>query len=115
MSAQVVETIFDREVALSNVDGDAALLKEIATLFLGEYPTDLQALRDAVARGDAELAERKAHALKGSVSNFGSRAARKAASEIEDLGRARKLAEAAPALDQLETALAALRRALESL
>jgi HPt (histidine-containing phosphotransfer) domain-containing protein len=115
MSAQVVETIFDREVALSNVDGDAALLKEIATLFLGEYPRELQALRDAVACGDAELAARTAHGLKGSVSNFGARAARKAASEIEDLGRAHMLAEAAPALDQLETALAALRRELESL
>src|SRR5947209_18520762 len=96
MSAQVAGAIFDRDVALSNVDGDAGLLKEIAALFVGEYPTALQMLRDAVARGDAELAEPTAHTLQVSVSNFEPRAARKAAREIEHLGLAHILAEIAP-------------------
>jgi len=36
MSAQLAGTVFDREWALQNVDGDAGLLKEIADLFLGD-------------------------------------------------------------------------------
>src|SRR5262249_1948141 len=60
----------DRALALSRVGGDAELLKEIAMLFLEEYPRVLDELRNAIARGDARSVERTAHGLKGSVSNF---------------------------------------------
>ena len=115
MRAELRGTVFDRDLALSHVDGDSGLLKEIAGLFLGEYPNSLRELRGAIARGDAELAERTAHTLKGSVSNFGARAAQEAAREIEDLGREHKLTETAPAMQHLELALAALRSELERL
>src|SRR6266446_3040898 len=115
MSAQLAGTVFDRESALQNVDGDAGLLKEIANLFLGEYPKDLRTLRDAADRGDAELVERTAHGLKGSVSNFGARLAVETAKEVETLGRERRLSGIAPVLDHLEQALAALRHELEGL
>ena len=42
-----VET-FDKAVALSRVGGDIELLKEIAVLFLEDYPRSLTDLRDAV-------------------------------------------------------------------
>ena len=115
MSAQPGGAVFDREVALARVDGDADLLKEIAVLFLEEYPGSLKELRDAIACGDVQQAERTAHALKGSVSNFGSLAALEVAREIEDLGRSGKLAEMTPLLDHLELALGALRLELERL
>ncbi len=105
----------DRTVALSRVGGDAELLKEIAQLFIAEYPCVLDQLRDAMARGDAKLVERTAHGLKGSVANFGAPAAVEAARMIEAFGRAQQLQEAAQVIRSLELALAALRPELESL
>lgn len=105
----------DRTLALSRVGGDAELLKEIAQLFLEDYPRVLDELHDAVARGDAKAIERTAHGLKGSVSNFGAPAAVEAARAIESMGRNQQLAEIAPAVGMLALALAALRPELEAL
>lgn len=108
-------TLIDREEALSRVGGDAELLKEIANLFLDDYPKLMAALSEAVARGDAQSVERTAHNLKGSVSNFGANNTVEAAFAIESMGRARDLGGVARELQSLERALAALRPELESL
>jgi HPt (histidine-containing phosphotransfer) domain-containing protein len=107
--------MFDKATALSRVGGDAELLKEIAELFLDDYPNSLNELRLAVACGDAKRVERSAHGIKGSVSNFGARPAVDAALHLETMGRAQKLVEVEQALRTLELALAALRPELESL
>jgi two-component system sensor histidine kinase/response regulator len=105
----------DRELALARVGGDTDLLKEIAKLFLEEYPKMLVELRDAAAKGDAQALERIAHGLKGSVANFGARAAVDAALKLEDMGHARKLVEVSQSLHALDQALATLRPELEAL
>jgi HPt (histidine-containing phosphotransfer) domain-containing protein len=105
----------DRMLALARVGGDAELLKEIAQLFLDDYPHLLDELHTALACGDARGVERTAHGLKGSVSNFGAPAAVEAARTIEALGRAQQLQEVSQVLRTLELALAALRPELESL
>jgi HPt (histidine-containing phosphotransfer) domain-containing protein len=105
----------DRELALARVGGDLDLLKEIASLFVEDYPKVLIELHNAVACGDARAVERTAHGLKGSVSTFGARAAMEAARTLENLGRAQQLADLHPVLDTLEHALANLRPELESL
>jgi two-component system, sensor histidine kinase and response regulator len=109
------EALFDKAVALSRVGGDVELLKEIAILFLDDYPKSLRELREAVEAGDAKRVERTAHGLKGSVSNFGARPAVEAALQLETMGRAQELVEAEQVLHSLEMALAALRPELESL
>ena len=109
------EAGFDKGVALSRVGGDVELLKEIAILFLDDYPKSLCELRKAVETGDARGVERTAHGLKGSVSNFGARPAVDAAFQLEVMGRAQKLVEVEHVLGTLELALAALRPELESL
>ena len=109
------EIAVDRELALSRVGGDTELLHEIAQLFLEDYPRVVAQLRGAIKSGDSRNLERIAHGLKGSVSNFGARAAVEAARAIEFLGREQKIAEAAKAIPVLETTLAALRPELESL
>ena len=114
MSA-IGSTALDRSLALSRVGGDAELLKEIAQLFIAEYPRVLNELHEAMARGDARLVERTAHGLKGSVANFGAPAAVEAARMIEAMGRAQQLAEVSQVVRTLELALAALRPELESL
>jgi HPt (histidine-containing phosphotransfer) domain-containing protein len=112
---QVTAEVFDKEVALSRVGGDAELLKEIAVLFLEDYPRSLADLHEAVNAGDAKRVERAAHGLKGAVSNFGAISAVEAALKLETLGRAREMADVAQVLQSLEQALAALRPELEAL
>ncbi|HTS78823.1 MAG TPA: Hpt domain-containing protein [Bryobacteraceae bacterium] len=105
----------DREVALARVGGDAELLREVAALFLADYPRVLEDLRDAIARSDAQALERTAHGLKGSVSTFGAQQAMEAARTLESLGRAHQFDEVRQVLTTLELALAALRPELEGL
>jgi HPt (histidine-containing phosphotransfer) domain-containing protein len=115
VEADMSEAIFDKEVALSRVGGDTELLKEIAELFLDDYPKSLLELRQAIAAGDPKRVERSAHGLKGSVSNFGARPAVDAALQLETMGRTQKLVEEQQVLHSLELALAALRTELELL
>jgi HPt (histidine-containing phosphotransfer) domain-containing protein len=115
VEAEPTEIVFDKEVALSRVGGDVELLKEIAILFLDDYPKSLTELREAVQAGDARRVERSAHGLKGSVSNFGAAPAVNAALQLETMGRAQTLVEVEQVLRTLELALAALRPELESL
>ena len=113
--ADTSDAVFDRAVALSRVGGDVELLKEIAILFLDDYPKSLTELREAVHTRDAKRLERSAHGLKGSVSNFGAAPAVDAAMQLETMGRAQKLVEVEQVLRTLELALAALHSELESL
>src|SRR5580692_1906900 len=115
MEAEPSEALFDKAVALSRVGGDVELLKEIAVLFLDDYPKSLDELREAVKSRDAKRVERTAHGLKGSVSNFGAGPAVDAALQLETMGRAQKLVEEQQVLHSLELALAALRTELELL
>jgi two-component system sensor histidine kinase/response regulator len=108
-------TVIDHQVALSRVGGDVQLLKEIAQLFIEDYPKAMEEIRQAAHRGDAKFLERTAHGLKGSVANFGAPAAVEAARTLEAMGRAEQLAEVQQVIQSLELALAALRPELESL
>ena len=115
MNGQLQVQDLDRNAALSRVGGDLDLLKEIAALFLEEYPRELDDIHKGLAAGDAPAIERAAHGLKGSVANFGARAAVDSAFQLEQLGRAGKLDQVAPALAALERALTCLHAELSSL
>ncbi len=115
MNIEVNEHVLDRDLALARVGGDAELLKELAILFLEEYPRLLAELHAASGRGDAKAVERTAHGLKGSVANFGAQVATDAARLVEQLGREQKMAEVGKALNTLELALAAVRIELSSI
>ena len=105
----------DRVTALERIGGDAALLAEIAHLFLQEYPDLLSQIRLAQATGNAQQLERAAHSLKGSVANFGADGAVQAALAVEKLGRAGDVAAASEAIARLESELSRLRPELEEL
>ena len=55
MSRQLDEQVMDRAAALARVGGDLELLKEIAVLFLDEYPRALDDIHKALAARDAKL------------------------------------------------------------
>lgn len=115
MNAQAPENALDRQLALSRVGGDQQLLGEIAALFIEDCPRALAQIQEAVARGDAAKLENAAHALKGSVANFGAREAVEAALHLEQMGRANEMSEAEGMLRKLENALSAVCAELATL
>ena len=115
MNGQLQEQVLERATALARVGGDLDLLKEIAALFLEEYPRELDEIRKAVATSNSHMLERSAHGLKGSVANFGARAAVDAAFQLEQFGKAGKLDQASVVLADLERALAQLHVELSAI
>ncbi len=107
--------VLDVEYALNRAGGDRVLLRELAFLFLGEYPKQLMTLAAAVASGDTDEVSRSAHTLKGSVVNFGAVEAVHALASLEQAGRNRNRAECPAALAELERVLAQLRVELAAL
>jgi len=107
--------VLDRSAALDRVGGDEELLREIASLFLSEYPSLMQEVRDAVQKRDPSALERSAHSLKGSVANFEAHDAVRASFRLESMGRTKNLDGVVAALVDLEAAFQALEPALVNL
>ena len=84
--------VFNRNLALDRVGGDEDLLREVAQLFLQEYPSLLCQLEDAVAHNDASRVMEMAHTMKGSLATLGAEAGTQIALQLETMGRHRTLA-----------------------
>jgi two-component system sensor histidine kinase/response regulator len=115
MSDTVRTSVLDRPLALSRVGGDTELLREIAVMFVDDCPRALAELRGALADSDAPKLENGAHALKGSVANFGAQRAVDMAFRLEQMGRSGQLGEAPETLRALEGALSAVCAELAAL
>jgi HPt (histidine-containing phosphotransfer) domain-containing protein len=93
---------------------DLALFRELIGIFLGDAPARIAEVLDGCARGDFDLVERAAHALKGSAGNLGAIQVQALADQLQGAGRAADLAEVrstAPALEQAFAEAAAELRA----
>ena len=101
--------------ALARLEGDNELLAEMAALFVVECPRMLSAIHEAIARQDAKMLERAAHALKGSVGNFAAPAALDAALALEKAADRKDFGQAQLACAILEHALEHLTKALAGL
>jgi two-component system, sensor histidine kinase and response regulator len=105
----------DCAVALERLGGDEELLREVAGLFLEEYPLLMDEIRAAAAAGDSDALQRAAHSMKGSVSNFGAEGVYQAAFDLERKGRAGELDSLGPCIERLAQALAHIHPALVAL
>ena len=105
----------DQSALLAGVDGDRGILRELIRLFLSDYPERLAAVREAVRRGDAGVLEKAAHALKGSLGNFGAKNAIAVAQQLETLARKGDLEAAQNLSVTLESELALLSDELRTL
>ena len=83
--------VFNRNLALDRVGGDEDLLREVAQLFLQEYPSIMGQLEEAVARDDAGRVMEAAHTMKGSLATLGAEAGTQIALQLETMGRHRTL------------------------
>jgi HPt (histidine-containing phosphotransfer) domain-containing protein len=102
------------EAMLEVFEGDRDLIREVVELFLQQYPGQIAALREAMERGQAQIVERAAHSLKGSVSNFAFPAAFYSLQKLEMLAKKGNLAEGAVVLALVEEQMQALQAALAS-
>jgi HPt (histidine-containing phosphotransfer) domain-containing protein len=105
----------DLEAVLARLGGDRGLLAELATIYLEDEAAQIAAVAEAVEGGDAERVRRAAHAIKGSVANFGAGRAHAAALAMEMAGRNGDLSCAPALLGTLRRELAALHAALTAL
>lgn len=109
------EAVFDRAAALERLEGDSALLAELAALFVEDCPQLMASIRQAIECQDPEALARAAHALKGSVSNFAARRAVDQALRLEAMGRQGDLEGAPEAYGALQATLGRLIEALTGL
>ncbi len=69
--AAQAQKVFDREALLDRVMGDEEAARDIVEMFLADVPVQVALLEKALADGDAVVAERQAHSIKGSAANVG--------------------------------------------
>jgi two-component system sensor histidine kinase/response regulator len=105
--------MFNREEALSRVEGDGELMSSLVDIFVIEAGPMMEAIRGAVKSAHPIQLENTAHKLKGSVSIFCAEAVLQTASAMEQMGRNLDFSNVTEALAQLEQQMASLRPALQ--
>ena len=105
----------DAEALLEWFSGNRKLLRNIVKTFRDDCPRMMERIRGALAANDANLLAEGAHALKGSVGNFGPTAALDATREIEKIARQGKLDGAWELYATLEDEIALLLPALHAI
>jgi CheY-like chemotaxis protein len=103
---------YHRARMMSRLGGDEALGREVIQLFLDDSPGRMNAIKAAIAQGDARALESAAHALKGAVTSLAADPAADAMRELERIARDGSMSDALPAWRRAETVLTALVAAL---
>lgn len=83
--------------------GEPDVLTEVLQMFLQEFPTRLQMLRNAWASGNIQEVCRAAHSLKGSAGNIGAQRLYGVCAQLDDKGRSGEVSQLAPLVDALGT------------
>jgi len=104
----------DAPELLKFVEGDLNLLRELAATFWETCPQMMADVRKALEGKSPKSLERAAHALKGSLSYFGTSLAYQSVVKLEATGREGTLLGAAGLFAELEKGLSELKVALDS-
>jgi len=107
------EPIIDPEVALTHVQGNEELLRDMVGIFFEECDIMIANLEKALAGHDAELIERAAHTLKSSSAMFGAKRARAAAFDLAVTGKSEDISKAPEQFARLRSELDQLRQAVD--
>lgn len=95
----------EREAALSRVDGDLDLLRDIVATFERESVVMLDAMRSSIRQMNAKQLRNTAHSMKGAVGIFEAKSAYAAAGELEMVATVGDWSRAADVLQKLESEL----------
>ncbi len=101
----VDEDVIDINAALTRLDGDVELLREVAQLFMAEQAKLISEMRAALENGDFKALEVSAHTMKGMLGNFEAKAAKEAAFKLEQMSKEGDFSKAASAFTNLEREL----------
>jgi protein-histidine pros-kinase len=105
--------VADIEQTLSLLDGDEAVLRNMISLFLGDYRRTLDDIQAALQRNDAKRLGQYAHSLKGAVGAFYAAPAMEAAARLELAARNGDLIQAAADFETLKSAAEQLVKVLQ--
>ena len=110
-----LDSCLNEEDLLQRVDGDRAFLAELAEIFRGDYPKQIQIARSGIEAGQSEKVRHIAHALKGALSNLSAAHASALASSLEGMGESGNLSAAGVTLAELEKELLRVDRKLQAI
>ena len=108
-----VVPVLDETEFLRLAGGDPALVRELAAIFIDEYPRLVQTMRGAIEQGDMAALRDAAHTLAGASGSIAAPAVRMTAKRLEGIGRAGAADDARAPFVLLETSLAALHARLD--
>jgi two-component system sensor histidine kinase/response regulator len=106
------EAGFDFTAALHYVGGDRELLDELLGIFVEDAPVRMEAIRRAIAGGEAPELTREAHTIKGSLKVIGATTAAGLAQGLEALARDGNMSEAGKLSAALEREMDRLMQSL---
>ena len=109
------ETVIDRREALERVEGMTELLKEMAQIFLEEYPDLHDRIAAGLAGGEIAVPRELSHRIKGTVGLFAAHGPFEAAKRMNDLAKADDFEGTSRAWDHLEEQMQRLLPELEAL
>jgi CheY-like chemotaxis protein len=101
-----------KTTVLQDIDG---VLHEVIGIYLTEAPARIEGIRTALAANDARGLATEAHALRSSSGNVGATRVHEICGQLETIGRAGRVSEAADLLRELELEYARASNALRKL
>jgi CheY-like chemotaxis protein len=105
----------DEAALLDGVGGDAPLLVSLIDVFLSDYPRLFERLRRAISAQRVDGFRQAAHALKGSIGNFGQTRAYHAACELDLKAKSGSLRGADKAFAQLKSEMVPFKKSLKEI
>jgi HPt (histidine-containing phosphotransfer) domain-containing protein len=111
---QMKKGFIDLEELLERTENDRGLMRDLLTIFKGEFPQRLQLLREAVGCLNATQVVMEAHALKGMLSNLAAVEAAAAVAELERLGRNNETSKFLESFSRFEAVAKELSRQVEA-
>ncbi len=103
----------DSAALLDRCQNSAALARRLAARFVGEAPSQLGLIRDALLAQDGGAAAKQLHKLRGSLGVFGAMTAHELACRLEERAAAGELGGVETLLAALDRELGRVRAALE--
>jgi PAS domain S-box-containing protein len=114
MPVEEQRPVFDKIHFLQRLMNDEELARIVIAGFLEDIPLQIQELKDSLARGDAVIAERQAHTIKGAAANIGAAVVRTTAAEMEKSAKDGNLRAVQTQMSELELQFAALVEVLKN-
>src|SRR5208337_1963420 len=101
--------VFDFPGLMKRIMDDMDLARRVITAFMEGIPRMLDELREQIVRGDAELAGRQAHTIKGAAANTGFMAMSAIAADMQKAGEKGQMETIIALMPELESQLELLK------